>query len=368
MERWDKMGTTLIKAECIDQVLRLTENPLIASGGVDEDVIEFSFGPLWDGFSKVAVMYRNERDVYHVQIADNRCTVPKEVLQSQGYFYVGVFGTKDGITRTSNVLSYRVEAGAITEGVKPPEPTPSIYESILASVNSAEELARSVRDDADAGRFDGAQGPKGEPGSDAEVTAENVEAALGYAPVSPDSLAAKQDALTDADRQSIARIGMTTGAAWTADERAAARERMGIAGFAEMKHITTLVTEEETNVLIVDLGKQCRICRFYYEFPETISTGYTYVEISNTNTLYYNMSGCAISNSRYLDYIRIASALKPISLFAAAAYIGNEATAKLEYSMPMNYSMDETTGFRYLKFTTYTMKFPKNTTIEVYAV
>lgn len=69
----------------------------------------------------------------------------------------------------------------------------------------------------------------------------------------------------------------------------------------------------------------------------------------------------------YLDYIRIASALKPISIFAPVAYTGNEATVKLEYSMPMSYAMDETTGFRYLKFTTYTMKFPKNTTIEVYA-
>lgn len=214
----------------------------------------------------------------------------------------------------------------------------------------------------------GGQGPKGDPGSDANVTAANIETALGYVPVTPSDLATKQDALTDADRQSIAKTGMTTGAAWTDAEQKAARERMGIAGFAEMKHITTLVTEEETNVLIVDLGKQCKICRFYYTFPETISTGYTYVEVSNTNTQYYNMSGCAISNKKYLDYIRIASALKPISIFAPAAYIGNESTAKLEYSMPMAYAMDETTGFRYLKFTTYQMKFSKNTTIEVYAV
>lgn len=214
----------------------------------------------------------------------------------------------------------------------------------------------------------GVQGPKGDPGSDANVTAANIEAALGYVPVTPSALATKQDALTDADRQSITKTGMTTGAAWTSAEQKAARERIEIAGFAEMKHITTLVTEEETNVLIVDLGKQCKICRFYYTFPETISTGYTYVEVSNTNTQYYNMSGCAISNKKYLDYIRIASALKPISIFAPAAYIGNESTAKLEYSMPMAYAMDETTGFRYLKFTTYQMKFPKNTTIEVYAV
>jgi hypothetical protein len=214
----------------------------------------------------------------------------------------------------------------------------------------------------------GEQGPKGEPGSDANVTAANIETALGYAPVTPSALAAKQDALTDADRQSITKTGMTTGAAWTSAEQKAARERMGIAGFAEMNHITTLVTEEETNVLIVDLGKQCKTCRFYYTFPETISTGYTYVAVSNTNTTYYNMSGCAINNRKYLDYIRIASALKPISIFAPATYIGNEATAPLQYSMPMEYAMDETTGFRYLKFTTYQMKFPKNTTIEVYAV
>ena len=362
------MGTTWIKIRCEDQTLKATQSPSIASGGIEVDAIEFEFDELWTGFAKTAVFYRSERRAYHVAIVGDRCVVPAEVLRTRGYFYLGVMGVRDGVTRTTNVLTYPVEAGAITEGVKPPEPTPSIYESILASVKSAEQFAKSVRDDADAGRFDGAPGPRGEPGSDAEVTAENVEAALGYAPVSPDSLAAKQDALTDADRQSIARIGMTTGAAWTADERTAARERMGIAGFAEMKHITTLVTEEETDVLIVDLGKQCRICRFYYKFPETISTGYTYVEISNTSTLYYNMSGCAISNSRYLDYIRIASALKPISLFAAAPNIGNESTVRLEYSMPMSYSMDETTGFRYLRFTTYTMKFPKNTTIEVYAV
>ena len=214
----------------------------------------------------------------------------------------------------------------------------------------------------------GVQGPQGEPGSDANVTAANIETALGYVPVTPSALAAKQDALTNADRQSITKTGMTTGAAWTSAEQKAAREKIEIAGFTEMKHITTLVTEEETNVLIVDLGKQCRICRFYYAFPETISTGYTYVAVSNTNTTYYNMSGCAINNRKYLDYIRIASALKPISIFAPASYIGNEATAQLQYSMPMEYAMDETTGFRYLKFTTYQMKFPNNTTIEVYAV
>lgn len=269
----------------------------------------------------------------------------------------------------------------------------------------------------------GDKGDKGDPGadgSDATVTAENIQSALGYAPVKdvqvagssvledgvanvpiatktvngvmrPDFYGVGVSATGILYVQNTSNINITKrvssapltaynldyavkaamcdgeGAAWTAAEQKMARERMGIAGFTEMKHITTLVIEEETDAIIVDLGKQCRICRFYYEFPETIPTGYTYVEVSNTNTTYYNMSGCAINNKKYLDYIRIASALKPISIFAPIAYTGNEATVKLEYSMPMSYGIDETTGFRYLKFTTYTMKFPKNTTIEVYA-
>lgn len=237
-------------------------------------------------------------------------------------------------------------------------------------------------------------GPQGAPGSDASVTADNIQAALGYTPGKvPESGAwgiinnvNGEIAINPASNGTInsrsTRQPITTGnldyalkaamcdgkgAAWMPNEQKAARERMGIAGFAEMKHITTLVLEEETNAVIVDLGKPCRICRFYYQFPEVISTGYTYVEISNTNTQYFNMSGCAVTNVKYLDYIRIASALKPISLFAGFSYIGNEATTQLKYSMPMSYQFDETAGFRYLRFTTYTMNFPKNTTIEVYA-
>lgn len=186
------MGTTLIKAKITDQILEFTLKPMVASGGVNEDVIEFEFDELWDGFDTVAVFYRSKREVFHQKIVNNSCTIPSEVLRAQGVFYVGVMGVKDNVTRTTNVLRYELEHGAITVGVEPPEPTPSIYESILESVKSAEQLAQSVRDDADAGRFNGApgvQGPKGDPGekgdpgSDASVTAENIKSALGYAPV-----------------------------------------------------------------------------------------------------------------------------------------------------------------------------------------
>lgn len=189
------MGTTIISVECIDQSLNIKKKPLIASGGIECDTIEFTFCALWDGFSKVAVFYRNEREVYHVEICDDKCTIPKEVLVNPGYLYFGVFGVKDGVTRTSSVISYKVEAGAITDGIKPPEPTPSIYEKILkheeeiAKKLNASELPTAINtalaQAKESGEFDGPAG------------------ADGYTPVKG------VDYYTDADRDELVQAVMS---------------------------------------------------------------------------------------------------------------------------------------------------------------
>lgn len=86
---------------------------------------------------------------------------------------------------------------------------------------------------------DGAKGDKGDPGSDASVTAENVQSALGYMPVAPTVLDEKQNVLKDADKQAITKIGMTSGAAWTAAEQKSARERMGVGKAYELIEVIT---------------------------------------------------------------------------------------------------------------------------------
>ena len=110
---------TLIKALLQDQVLTLVETPVIASGGVKEDVVSFDFGiAAWDGYIKKAVFYRDESDVYHVDIgSDNTAVIPWEVLQQEGFMFLGVFGTKGSEIKTSTVARYRVENGAITTRV-----------------------------------------------------------------------------------------------------------------------------------------------------------------------------------------------------------------------------------------------------------
>lgn len=128
------MGKTLIRVDCVDQRLFVTSPQSIASGGRNEDVVEFNFCPLWDGYAKTAVFYRSEDDVYHAVLSGNQCIIPHEVLQDDGIMYFGVFGTKGDTTRTSEVIRYRVVKGALTTGTKPSDPTPDIYAQIATKL------------------------------------------------------------------------------------------------------------------------------------------------------------------------------------------------------------------------------------------
>jgi len=122
---------SIIKASCVDQTLRLTNTPVIASGGVNEDFVEFSFCPLWDGYVKTAVFYNN-RGVFYAHLdRDDTCVVPCQALELPGNLFIAVFGYKDGVTRTSEVLQYQIVEGAIT-AVE--DPDPDVYEQILEEI------------------------------------------------------------------------------------------------------------------------------------------------------------------------------------------------------------------------------------------
>lgn len=134
------MGTT-IKIKCIDQTLTYEGTPTIASGGVNEDYVEFEFNTLWDGFSKVAVFYQNKGEIYYSLVStDNTAVIPKEVIAKKGIMYLGVFGVKGNVTLTSQVLQYRIENGAL-DGFTPVEPTPEIYQQILTELQTIRDLS-----------------------------------------------------------------------------------------------------------------------------------------------------------------------------------------------------------------------------------
>lgn len=125
---------SIIKVKCTDQVLAFENTPVIASGGREENFVQFSFCSQWNGYARAAVFWRNEADAYQVALgADDSCVIPWEVLADEGLIYFGVFGVnQDNRRRTTEVLSYYIAKGAITENTRPTDPTPDIYNQLLA--------------------------------------------------------------------------------------------------------------------------------------------------------------------------------------------------------------------------------------------
>ena len=104
-----------INVSCVDQVLNFTNMPVIASGDVNADKINFTFDSAWDGYSKICVFYRQEgKYFYGVIDGDGDVTVPAALLTTPGKITFGVSGYKDTTVRTSNVLSYAIVEGAYT--------------------------------------------------------------------------------------------------------------------------------------------------------------------------------------------------------------------------------------------------------------
>lgn len=127
---------TIIKARLNDQALSLSASPVVASGGVGEDNVKFAFDDAWTGYTKKAVFYCDESNVYHVDVgSDDTAVIPWEVLQYSGFMYFGVFGIKGDEIKTSTVVRYRVEPGAITSAAQL-DPTPNIYAEIITKLNA----------------------------------------------------------------------------------------------------------------------------------------------------------------------------------------------------------------------------------------
>ena len=128
---------TIIRVKCVDQKMQIVEEPVVASGGKNEDLVHFDLCPMWDGFQLTAVFYREANSAksivpyYSLVDAENMCVVPHEVTKDAGTIYFGVFGVLGEVTRTSEVVKYKIKNGAVTELLVPSEPSPDIWEQLI---------------------------------------------------------------------------------------------------------------------------------------------------------------------------------------------------------------------------------------------
>lgn len=159
--------------------VNLKEREVLVSGASKSHLVQFAFSSDWEGLNRNAVFRAGEVSRSEVLSHTNQCHIPWEVLEMTGrILWAGVEGTDgEGLV----LPTVWCALGCISPGAHPGDdeaqpPTPDVYSQLLAVANKAAETAKSVRDDADAGKFDGADGKDGVDGKDGAPGADGADA------------------------------------------------------------------------------------------------------------------------------------------------------------------------------------------------
>lgn len=122
------------------QRIELTDAAMLVAGTVNEYTARFTFDAAWDGYQRTAVFSCG--DISREQLLTyDACTVPWEVLISNGYLRVGVYGTKDGshlpTIWTERRLYINPGAGPTQESE---DPSPTLVEQLLGRMGDLAAL------------------------------------------------------------------------------------------------------------------------------------------------------------------------------------------------------------------------------------
>lgn len=197
---------------------------LVTIGSVGTVTVEFDFDAEWDGFARTAI-FAAGGTVKRVALDDaNACVVPWEVLTNCKQLTIGVVGTSGNRVLPSVPVTIPIIEGVCNGGTPPDDPTPDIYAQLLDLAKETQQIAQSVRDDANAGKFNGApgaKGGKGDPGADGKTPVRGTDywTDADKAEINADiaaQVAEKVDKIdgkglstndyTDADKQAVKRI------------------------------------------------------------------------------------------------------------------------------------------------------------------
>lgn len=137
------MANTTIKLKVDDENIVFTSSPPVFSGDVNTISAAFEFGANWDGLTKHAVFYRTIDNPYMVELTDDECLVPHEVMQTSGRMYIGVYGTADGKQKTSEVVFYDLGTGVLAGGMESGD-TLALWQEILKKIDDIETISANI--------------------------------------------------------------------------------------------------------------------------------------------------------------------------------------------------------------------------------
>ena len=129
-----------IEVSLYDQTAVFTETPDIFSGDIDVDTVKFTFDDSWNVYNKkTAIFYNDPKKSYPVFLDDtNTAVIPSAVIDRGTKLCFGVIGTNaNSEVKTSSILSYRIERGAISADVEIPPSSAEIWLQILLNYEIA---------------------------------------------------------------------------------------------------------------------------------------------------------------------------------------------------------------------------------------
>lgn len=120
----------------------------------------------WTGM-KTALFANGNKAKSQVLDEKNTCEVPWEFFDTDTGT-IGLVSVFCGDLTTANSASVYITKSGYVESDASVPPTPDVYQQLIETANETKEIAQSVRDDADAGKFRGEQGPMGPTGARGE--------------------------------------------------------------------------------------------------------------------------------------------------------------------------------------------------------
>lgn len=129
--------------------------------GNSDYVINFDFDAEWDDYDVKTARFVHDGTYTDVVFTGEQCAMP--VIHKAYGIYVGVYA---GDLRTTTPAHIPSAASILSAEGAPAAPPDDVYAQLMKLCNEAVSEATSVRDDADAGKFNGAPGKTPEAGVD----------------------------------------------------------------------------------------------------------------------------------------------------------------------------------------------------------
>lgn len=121
----------------------------LTSGMVKAVRVAFVFSEEWDNFDKI-VVFSNGTETLDVSLGeDNTCYIPHEMMADAGRDVTcGVYGYKGEGSKRVAIPTVKCSLGKVVEGVnpsgdEPKEPTPSVWEEVLTTLNKHDEAIKN---------------------------------------------------------------------------------------------------------------------------------------------------------------------------------------------------------------------------------